>query len=100
MKVYTICACFDLPARASALNIMQFNGQYGCNFCEQPGISCRTDKGGHVHTFPFTLSSPKGPARTHESYIEHAKQAVRQKSVVCGYVILLIQIASYVYSYS
>ena len=26
MKVYTICACFDLLTRASALNMMQFNG--------------------------------------------------------------------------
>lgn len=83
MKVFTICACFDLPARASVLNTTQFNGQYGCNFCQQPGSSCRTEKGGHVHTFPYIQSSPKGPPRTHCGYIEHAKEAVIQKSMVC-----------------
>ena len=86
MKAFTICGCFDLPARASVLNVTQFNGQYGCNFCEQSGCSYRTEKGGHVHTFPYISSSPKGPPKTHHGYIEHAKAAARQKSVVCIYV--------------
>lgn len=71
-----------MPARASALNMIHFNGQYGCNFCEQPGGSVRTEKGGHVHTYPYKLTSPKGPPRTHRGYTDYAKQAVRQKSTV------------------
>jgi len=82
MKVYVICACFDLPARASTLNMIQFNGYNGCNFCEQPGSSVKTKKGGSVHTFPYQLSSPKGPSRTQTSYTNHAKEAISQKSVV------------------
>ena len=34
IKMVTICAYLDLPARASVLNVVQFNGLYGCNFCE------------------------------------------------------------------
>ena len=88
MKMVTICACLDLPARASVLNVVQFNGLYGCNFCEQPGCSCSTEKGGHVHTFPYIQSNPKGPPRTHTGYIEHAKQAVMKSSTVCHYIII------------
>jgi hypothetical protein len=28
---------FDLPAKASALCIKQYNGKYGCTVCEHPG---------------------------------------------------------------
>lgn len=86
MKVYTICACFDLPARASALNMMQFNGQHGCNFCQQPGTSLTTERGGHVFTFPYDVESPTGPSRTHTGYINDAEKAIKNKSVVCIYI--------------
>ena len=76
------CASFDLPARASALNCIQFNEQYECRFCEQPGTSIQTDKGGNVWTFPYVVNSPKGPIRTHEAQIKHAKEAIQQKAVV------------------
>lgn len=82
LKAFTICACFDLPARASALNTIQYNGHYGCNFCKQPGSTVRTEKGGHVHAFLYDVASPKGPMRTHHSQMEYAKQAVQQNTVV------------------
>jgi len=31
------CTC-DLPARALVLNMVQFNGNYGCSHCTQQGI--------------------------------------------------------------
>ena len=83
VKAYTICACFDLPARAAALNTIQYNGNYGCNFCKQPGTSVRTERGGHVHAFPFQAHNPKGPARTHKEQNEYAREAIQKKSVVC-----------------
>ena len=82
MHACTICASFDLPARASALNCIHFNGQFGCSFCEQPGMSIRTDKGGNVWTFPYQVDSPQGRLRTHRAQTEYAKQAIQQKSVV------------------
>ena len=84
LKAFTICASFDLPARASALNVMQYNGLYGCTFCEQPGSTLRTEKGGNVHVFLYDVETPKGPPiRTHDSQMKHARKAVEQSTVVC-----------------
>lgn len=82
IKVYVIAGTFDLPARASVLNCIQFNGKYGCSFCEQPGMTVRTEKGGSVHSYPYNLNDPTGPARTHEDFIKYAKQAVEQNLMV------------------
>jgi len=82
VKAYTICACFDLPARASALNVIQYNGEYGCSFCEQPGNSFRTERGGTIHVFPYQPSAPKGPVRTHKKQKGYARKAVEEQSVV------------------
>ena len=32
-----LCAVFDLPARSKALNMKQFNGEYGCLYCYDKG---------------------------------------------------------------
>lgn len=53
------CVC-DLPARCMVSNSMQFNGEYGCWFCLQPGQNYTTNKGGHVRIFPFQANDPKG----------------------------------------
>ena len=89
MKVYVICACFDLPARATALNMIQFNGKQGCNFCQQEGVSFPTERGGHVHIFPYIEESPTGPPRTHQSYIDDAKEAVKKQSLVYAHIICI-----------
>jgi hypothetical protein len=33
---------FDLPAQASVLNVIQYNGAFGCLFCKHPGIQIRS----------------------------------------------------------
>ncbi|XP_028407832.1 uncharacterized protein LOC114530409 [Dendronephthya gigantea] len=66
----------DLPAKCMVCNSIQFNGQYGCLKCKQAGETFRTEKGGIVHSYPFKQDNPKGPERTHEETLEHAKQAV------------------------
>lgn len=37
VKGQLLCAVMDLPAKASLLNIMQYNGEYGCMTCKHPG---------------------------------------------------------------
>lgn len=37
VKAKLICAVMDLPAKASILNCMQYNGAYGCSTCKHPG---------------------------------------------------------------
>lgn len=83
MTVHVVgCTC-DLPARAMVQNFIQFNGQYGCCYCKQPGTTVPTEKGGHVHTFPYVHQSPKGPPRTQQAFIQDARKAVKTHSVVC-----------------
>ena len=33
LKAKLLLGVFDLPAKAAALNVKQFNGEYGCNYC-------------------------------------------------------------------
>ena len=73
MKVVLVgCSC-DLPARALILNMNQFNGYYGCWYCQQSGKTYATSNGGHVHIFPFDT---KMPLRDVETWKQHAKEAV------------------------
>ena len=41
VKTQLICAVMDLPAKAALLNVMQFNGEYGCSTCKHPGCTVR-----------------------------------------------------------
>ncbi|KAH8001097.1 hypothetical protein HPB51_026350 [Rhipicephalus microplus] len=36
-KVHVVLCCVDAPARASILNMKQFNGYYGCSWCLEKG---------------------------------------------------------------
>ena len=38
-------ATLDAPARAPVQNLMQFNGEYGCTYCEHPGEIGKTGSG-------------------------------------------------------
>ncbi len=83
-RVLTIAGTCDLPAKALVLNSVQFNGQFGCLKCEQPGQTVKTAERGHVHAFPFQETAPKGPARTHNGFVNNAKMAFDTKSTVKG----------------
>ena len=83
ITVHTICASCDLPAKAMVQNFIQFNGIYGCGYCEQPGEVVSTERGGNITTFPFNQLDPKGPHRTQEKCMEDAKEACLHHNVVC-----------------
>ena len=84
MTAHVICCSCDLPAKALVQNFVQYNGEYGCGFCEQPGRSLRTDNGGTVRVFPYLVDSPKGERRTTTVCADYyAKEAVESNSVVC-----------------
>lgn len=73
--VLLACTC-DLPARCLVCNSMQYNGEYGCWKCLQAGQTVKTGPNGHVRAFPFKHVDPKGPLRTNEMTLEHAKEAM------------------------
>ena len=59
-------ATLDCPARAAVHSVMQFNGAYGCSFCEHHGITCETGQG---HTRIYPRLHPEPSLRTKENMI-------------------------------
>ena len=82
MTVHVIACSCDLPAKALVQNFMQFNGFFGCGFCEQSGTSIRTDSGGTVLAFLYDNHLPKGPSRTQQKCIQYAQDAIKRCSSV------------------
>ena len=82
VRGYVIGGCFDLPARAMVRNSMQFNGEYGCTFCEQPGETLTTEQGGHPLVYPFDEQYPDGPNRTAATITKSAQVAVNKNMIV------------------
>lgn len=77
-KVVNLLCTVDSVARAVVQNIKQFNGQYGCNFCEHPGE--RVEKGGG-YTRVYPLSTPLPRKRTHESILHDSELATAENPV-------------------
>ena len=75
-KARLLMCSVDL-ARASVLNMKQFNGKYGCSQCEdegQPRASSHL-----VCNWPYSsLSVP----RTHQRVIANAREALRTRYIV------------------
>ncbi|XP_074107793.1 uncharacterized protein LOC141533036 [Cotesia typhae] len=59
-KFIPLCACFDSVARCKVLNMKQYNGKYGCTFCEHPTKSVNK-----YRKFPMLERIP--PDRSDES---------------------------------
>ncbi|CAD6230233.1 GSCOCG00006713001-RA-CDS [Cotesia congregata] len=59
-KFIPLCACFDSVARCKVLNMKQYNGKYGCTFCEHP-----TESVNGYRKFPISVDVPVD--RTDES---------------------------------
>ena len=79
--IFTVhSAIFDLPGLASACNMTQYNGKYGCPFCLHPGQTVESGKG---------MSRVYKPNQTFEirsvdSHHNHMQLATRQKRPFFG----------------
>jgi len=72
-KVFTIICSCDSVARALLQNIKQFNGKFGCSWCNHPGLSISNDLGGPPkRVYPAQLYK----CRSHNQYIEDSRSAV------------------------
>ena len=76
--VLLACTC-DLPARCLVCNSMQYNGEYRCWKCFHRGKTVKTGQRGNARAFPFNEKDPKGPLRTNELTLQHAKEALKQQ---------------------
>eukprot|EP00111_Clytia_hemisphaerica_P019526 TCONS_00057559-protein len=86
LKGMILCGTCDMPAKASVLNMCQFNAFYGCPKCTQRGETVMTESGGNVRSFPFKPENPEGPSRTHIETVQHAKNVLEstKKEPICG----------------
>jgi hypothetical protein len=75
-----ICSC-DSVARCVLQNILQFNGLYGCSWCENPGESIEKGRG-HCRVYPEEAQQPD--LRTHEQLKKNGRLAFRKKEPVKG----------------
>lgn len=77
VRAMLLLSVFDLPAKSAAVNMKQFNGKYGCLYCEHPGEALKQG---------CTIYKPNVPCvlRTHELVCQHAEEAVRIGSAVYG----------------
>lgn len=73
----------DLPGRARITNMKQFNGAYGCLFCENPGTTAR---GNPLHRFWPNIST--APLRSHSTLLRSAREATSLGDVVSNYLLM------------
>lgn len=52
-RVLVSLRCADAPARAQLSNVMQYNNEFGCEYCLHPGVVISMGKG-RLETFPFS----------------------------------------------
>ncbi|XP_040070803.2 uncharacterized protein LOC120843478 [Ixodes scapularis] len=94
-KVFPGPCTVDTVARCELMQMTQFNGAYGCAWCEEPGEVVEKGKG-HSRVYPAGAAPPK--RRTHESFSQHARKA-RKGEPSCGVkgssVLLLLSFFSF-----
>ncbi len=67
LRAKLLCCVFDLPARAMALNLSQWNGRYGCTHC--------VDEGTQVSHVRLYLPGDTHSARSEKHTLECARSA-------------------------
>ena len=67
----------DLPARVIVANMKQFNGKFGCIYCEDEGIT--VDRNYLVRYWPMASSSTP---HSHDSIMDNARTATLNKEAV------------------
>lgn len=79
-KLAIVCGVFDLPAKASLLNMTYFNGAESCITCEEIGVSVKQGKG-NARCFPYKEETEKAKMRNHEEVAEQMKIGTAKKRV-------------------
>ena len=83
-RAMLLCGTLDLPAKAMVYNMHQYNGEYGCSHCLQPGEQMQTGRRGSVHIYPYDCNNPNGPMRTAIKTDEHSRKAIETGNPVSG----------------
>ena len=77
-KVFALLLSADSPARAIVRNVKQFNGQFGCDWCEFEGVTVATARGPPIRYYP-----PRAPVemRSSKKQAAYALQATTDNPV-------------------
>lgn len=78
IKVHTLLASVDSMARPMVQNMMQFNGEYGCSFCLNPGETIAGFRGKRIYVGGI------GELRTKDQHTIHAIRACEEGRIVKG----------------
>lgn len=73
LRAKLLCCVFDLPARAMALNLMQWNGHFGCTYC--------LDEGTQVSHVRIYLPDDEHIVRSEKDLLKHAMKAASSSPV-------------------
>jgi len=76
VRAKLLLSVFDLPARASATNFLQFNGNFSCLYCY--------DKGTHILHRQVFLPDEQHEPRTNTDIKQHAIQAEEEGRPIFG----------------
>ncbi len=87
VRTILLYGSFDAPARCMFMEMVQFNGAFGCPFCLTKGESVKTSERGHTHCYPVNLESASGcgPPRTHSTALTDAREADQTGTRVNGF---------------
>ena len=67
-KVFAFPLSADSPARAIVRNVKQFNGQFGCDWCEFEGVPVATAGGPPVRYYPHRMPVVMRSSKKQASY--------------------------------
>ena len=75
------CSYADSPARAIVRNVKQFNGEFGCDWCEFEGVTVTDNSGPLVRYYPYRFPVVMRSARKQAAYAIQATAANPIKGV-------------------
>ncbi|XP_033725038.1 uncharacterized protein LOC117315017 [Pecten maximus] len=79
IRCHLLAVTLDLPARAMVMNMKQFNGKFGCCYCEDEGVNPANRP--MLRYYPYTATSVP---RLNEGMINDARKAATTGEPVKG----------------
>lgn len=79
-KVFALICSSDSPARAMLRNCKQYNGKYGCDWCEHEGVTIIANRGPPTRYYPQRGAVPMRTSKSQAQYAvmaEHANEPVK-----------------------
>ena len=71
-KIYALLLSADSPAQAIVRNVKQFNGEFGCDWCEFEGVTVPNNSGPPVRYYPYRFPVVMRSARNQAAYAVQA----------------------------